>query len=214
MGCPRGCRFCHTGVKDGLRSHKVADLAEFWRGQKNIVLIDQNILACKEWKELLQQLIDSKAYVDFNGGLDARLVTEEKAKMLGKLKVKMVHFAYDRYEDKKLIEPKFREIKKYTRWDRHKVQVYVLINFNSTPEQDLERIHFLRSLDFCPYVMVYDKEHTAKGSYCRHLQRWVNNRIVFYKTERFDDYEPWRNSEYYFKIGEPDEQSNLNGTSS
>jgi len=45
MGCPRGCSFCHTGIKDGKVSHKVADLTEFWSGQKNIVLIDQNLLA-------------------------------------------------------------------------------------------------------------------------------------------------------------------------
>jgi hypothetical protein len=118
LGCPRGCAFCHTGVKDGLRSHKVANLSEFWNGQKNIVLLDQNILACKDWKPLLQQLIDSGAYVDFNGGLDARLVTEEKAEMLGKIRIKTIHFAYDRYEDKKTIEPKFRTIKELTGWGR------------------------------------------------------------------------------------------------
>lgn len=199
LGCPRGCGFCHTGVKDGLRSHKVADLSEFWDGQKNIVLIDQNILACRDWKNLLQQLIDSKAFVDFNGGLDARLVTEEKAKMLAKLKVKSIHFAYDRYEDKKIIEPKLRTIKEFTGWDRHKVQVYVLINYNTNPEQDLDRIYFLKSIDFAPYVMIYDKKHTEVGSYPRCLQRFVNNRILFNKVDRFDDYENWRKSKHYFK---------------
>jgi hypothetical protein len=200
LGCPRGCAFCHTGVKDGLRSHKVADLSEFWSGQKNIVLLDQNILACKDWKPLLQQLIDSGAYVDFNGGLDARLVTEEKAEMLGKIRIKTIHFAYDRYEDKKTIEPKFRTIKELTGWGRSKVQVYVLVNHTSTPRQDLERIYFLRSLDFSPYVMIYDKDHTKKGSFVRHLQRWCNNRFLFWSIDNFDDYEPWRKSAEYRKI--------------
>lgn len=205
LGCPRGCKFCHTGVKDGLRSHKVADLSEFWNGQKNIVLIDQNILACKDWKDLLQQLIDSKANVDFNGGLDARLVTKEKAEMLGKLKIKTIHFAYDRWQDKEFIEPKFRTIKEFTGWDRHKVQVYVLVNFDSTPEQDLERIYFLRSLDFSPYVMIYDKDHCPKGSFHRHLQRWVNNRILFWKIDNFENYEPWRKAN---EQSDPDWKSN------
>lgn len=200
LGCPRGCAFCHTGVKDGLRSHKVADLSEFWNGQKNVVLLDQNILACKDWKTLLQQLIDSGAYVDFNGGLDARLVTEEKAEMLGKIRIKTIHFAYDRYEDKKTIEPKFRTIKELTGWGRSKVQVYVLVNHTSTPQQDLERIYFLRSLDFSPYVMIYDKDHTKRGSFVRHLQRWVNNRFLFWSIDNFDDYEPWRKSAEYRKI--------------
>jgi len=200
LGCPRGCSFCHTGIKDGLRSRKVADLSEFWNGQKNIVLLDQNILACKDWEPLLQQLADSKAYVDFNGGLDVRRVTKEKAEMLGKIRIKTIHFAYDRYEDKKTIEPKFRTIKELTGWGRSKVQVYVLVNHTSTPRQDLERIYFLRSLDFSPYVMIYDKDHTKKGSFVRHLQRWVNNRFLFWSIDNFDDYEPWRKSAEYRKI--------------
>lgn len=51
-GCPRGCEFCHVGCKEGERSHKVADLSEFWRGQKNIILCDPNILACRDQIEL------------------------------------------------------------------------------------------------------------------------------------------------------------------
>ena len=81
-GCPRGCDFCHVKDKEGLCSHKVADLSEFWSGQKNIVLCDPNILACKEWKSLLQQLIDSNAWIDINQGLDIRLMTKEKAQMI------------------------------------------------------------------------------------------------------------------------------------
>jgi hypothetical protein len=92
-GCPRGCSFCHVEAKEGRRSIKVADLNEFWSGQKNIVLCDPNILACRQWKDLLQQLIDSKAWVDINQGLDIRLMTEEKAEMLKRIKMKQLHFA-------------------------------------------------------------------------------------------------------------------------
>lgn len=69
-GCPRRCNFCVVGHKEGLRSKRVADLSEFWRGQKNIVLLDPNMFACKDWKELSQQLIDSKAWIDFSQGCD------------------------------------------------------------------------------------------------------------------------------------------------
>lgn len=69
-GCPRGCGFCHVQAKEGKCSYKVADLAEFWRGQKKIVLNDPNILACPDHMELLQQLADSKAKVEFNQGID------------------------------------------------------------------------------------------------------------------------------------------------
>jgi hypothetical protein len=191
-GCPRGCEFCHVAAKEGQCSKKVADLSEFWRGQKNIVLCDPNIIACREWKDLLQQLIDSNAIVNINQGIDIRIMTEEKAKMIKKLRVDSVHFVWDRYEDKDLIVPKFKAFKEITGWKARKTSVYVLTNFDTTFEQDLERIYTLRDLDYDPYVMIYDKEHTKSNDPVRLLQRWVNNRKIFKTTKRFEDYDPKR----------------------
>lgn len=188
-GCPRGCSFCHVEAKEGRASRKVADLNEFWDGQKNIVLCDPNILACKQWKELLQQLIDSKAWVDFNQGLDIRLMTEEKAEMLKRIKVKNLHFAFDRYEDKEKILPKFAMFKALTGFDHRKLIVYVLCNYNTTFEQDLDRIYALKELGYDPYVMLYNKENIPKGHRLKKLQRWVNNRFVFAKCETFEEYQ-------------------------
>ena len=189
-GCPRGCEFCIVGKKEGKVSYKVADLSEFWRGQKNIVLCDPNILACKDWRELLQQLIDSKAYVDFNQGLDIRLMTEEKAEMLNQIKIKEIHFAWDRYEDKDLILPKlkmFGEVSKF-KPHSHNAIVYTIVNFDTTFEQDLERIYTLRELGYWAYVMIYDKAHCEQKY--KDMQRWVNNRRIFAKIKRFEDYNP------------------------
>ena len=187
-GCPRGCSFCHVEAKEGRASRKVADLSEFWSGQKNIVLCDPNILACKEWKELLQQLIDSKAYVDINQGLDIRLMTEEKAQMLKKIKMKQLHFAWDRYDDKDKILPKFKMFKDITGFGERKMIVYVLCNFDTTIEQDLERIYTLREMGYWAYVMLYDKENIPRGHKLRHLSRWVNNRFIFAKCNDFNEY--------------------------
>jgi hypothetical protein len=186
-GCPRGCGFCHVATKEGIRAHKVADLKEFWRGQKSIVLCDPNILACKDWKELLQQLIDSKAYVDFNQGLDIRMMTEEKAQMISQIKIKEVHFAWDRYEDKELVLPRLEMFAKYSNLvGKHNAIVYTLVIFDTTLEQDLERIYTLRDMGYWAYVMIYDKEHCAQ--IYRDLSRWVNNRFIFAKCEKFEDY--------------------------
>ena len=187
-GCPRGCEYCHVGCKEGRKSYKVADLGTFWHGQKNIVLLDPNITACRDWKPLFQQLIDSNAWIDFSQGLDIRLMDKEKIKMLRQMKIKQVHFAWDRYEDKKEIVPKFKEFKEITGWDKRKLPVYVLINFNTTIEQDLDRIYTLRDLGYWPYVMVYNKENTKPGDTVRRMQRWVNMRAVFEKVKRFEDY--------------------------
>ncbi len=187
-GCPRGCDFCHVKVKEGLCSRKVADLSEFWNGQKNIVLCDPNILACKDWKTLLQQLVDSKAWIDINQGLDIRLMTEEKAELIKQMKIKELHFAWDRYEDKDIIIPKLKLFKEITQIDIRKLIVFVLCNFDTTIEQDLERIYVLRDLGYWAYVMLYDKEHIPKNSKLRKMARWVNMRSVFATVPKFEDY--------------------------
>lgn len=187
-GCPRGCKFCHVKDKEGTRSVKVADLKEFWRGQKKIVICDPNILACPEWKDLLQQLIDSNATVDINQGLDIRIMTEEKAEMIKQIKTKNLHFAWDRYEDKKQIVPQFEKFKEITEFPYWKLTVYVLCNFDTTFSEDLERVYILRNLGYTPYIMLYNKESIPKGHKLRKLQRWVNNRIIFRACQTFEEY--------------------------
>lgn len=188
-GCPRGCDFCHVEAKEGRKAYKVSDLSEFWRGQKNIVLLDPNPIACKEWKDILQQLIDSKSWVDFSQGVDIRLMTEEKAEMIKCIKTKNIHFAWDSYEDKEKIVPKLKMFKEYTGYDYRKLTVYMLCNFDTTFEQDLERVYLLRDLGYNPFVMLYDKEHIPTGHRLKHLQRWVNNRIIFHTCEKFEEFD-------------------------
>ena len=187
-GCPRGCDFCIVKHKEGQRSIKVADLDEFWRGQKNINLCDPNMFACKDWKDLSRQLIESKACIDFNQGVDIRIMTEEKAEAIRQMKIKYIHFAWDRYEDKDKIIPKFKFFQEITGWDRHKMQVYVLTNFNTTIEQDIERVTTLRDMKYSPYVMVYNKDQTTMADKVRQLQRWVNNRVIFNSCHSFEEY--------------------------
>lgn len=186
-GCPRGCGFCHVEAKEGKRSCKVTDLSEFWRGQKKIVLCDPNILACPAHPDLLQQLIESGARVEFNQGLDIRLVTEKNLALLKQVRLENIHFAFDRWQDKDIIEPRLRKFVEVTGYNRGKgkVMVYILVNFDTTIEQDLYRIELCRELNISPYPMVYDKEH-AKPIY-RKLQRYCNN-FIFWSCKSFEDY--------------------------
>lgn len=186
-GCPRGCGFCHVASKEGKCSYKVANIDEFWNGQKEICLCDPNLLACKDHIDILQQLVDSKAKIDFNQGLDIRMVTDKNLELLRQCKPKTIHFAYDRYEDKNIIEPKLSMFKEATGYGRGKVLVYILCNFSTTLEEDLERIAFVRSLGFSPYVTVYDLAH-ANPIY-KKLQRWCNNYYVFWAEPDFNKYQ-------------------------
>lgn len=198
-GCPYGydtkdpCRknthdYCHVSMKEGFCSRKVADLDTFWKGQKNIVLLDPNITVCRDWKGLFRQLIDSGAWIDFSQGLDILAMTEEKAEMIGRMKIKNIHFAWDRYEDKDAVVPKLKKFQEITGYDYRKMSVYMLCNFDTTFEQDLERVYTLRELGYSPYIMLYDKEHIPKGHKLKHLQRWVNNRIIFRSCSKFEDF--------------------------
>ena len=184
-GCPRGCPFCIVADKEGRFSHKVADLREWWDGQKRIVLMDPNILACPDWEDLLGQLADSGAEIDINQGADVRLLTPDKAEALSRLKMKRIHFAWDGKED---LEPMFiTAAEPFGKMIRaHRVSVYVLTNYNTDMDWNLHRIYTLRDLGYDPYVMVYDKEHAPHE--IRRIQRWCNNKFIFNKCHRFEDY--------------------------
>ena len=190
-GCPRGCSFCIVADKEGRRSHKVADLSEFWRGQKSIVLLDPNILACREHPDLLQQLIDSKAKVDFSQGLDIRLTNEANIELINQVKVKEIHFAWDNAEDD--LKPYFERYKALARHKPHGRYgtVYCLVNYGSTIDQDLYRIYTLDQMGYNPYVMIYDKPNAPKV--LRHLQRWCNSKWIFRSCPDFYAYKGGKN---------------------
>ncbi|MDE5916516.1 MAG: radical SAM protein, partial [Oscillospiraceae bacterium] len=177
--------FCVVGEKEGLCSKQVADLDEFWRGQKEIKLLDPNILACGNYESLLKQLAESKARVDFTQGLDIRLTNPDNIDLLNKIKVTMLHFAWD--NPKQDLTKYFRRFSEHTRIksDRNKA-IYVLTNYNSTLEEDLYRIYTLRELGYSPYVMIYQKENAPKE--INRLQRWVNCRWIFRTVNKFEDY--------------------------
>ena len=186
-GCPRGCYFCHVKSKEGTKTYKVADLDEFWKGQKNIEICDPNILACPEAEDLLLQLAESKAKVEINQGLDARLLTERKIEIIRKIRMRYYHFAWDRPQDEEKIVPKLKMFAEIKKTDLHNVVVYCLTNFESTLEEDFHRIYTLRKIGLQPYVMIYDKEHC--DPIYKRMQRWCNAPQIFWSTPRFEDYQ-------------------------
>ena len=185
-GCPRGCGFCIVGTKEGRHAQKVADVAEFWDGQPRIVLLDANLLACAEWAQLVEQLARTGAEIDLKQGIDARLLTEEKAQALAALKMPEVHFAWDRFADGDVILPRLELWQKYNKARVNHAVVYTLVNYDSTFAEDLARIYTLRDLGYWAFVMIYDKEHAAPEY--RRLARWCNNRFIFGACKDFNDY--------------------------
>ena len=95
-GCPNKCKWCIVPQKEG----KIApymDIEEIAvNNRKNIILMDNNVLASEYGLQQIEKIIRLKLRVDFNQGLDARLVTDEVARLLAKVKwIKRIRFGCD-----------------------------------------------------------------------------------------------------------------------
>lgn len=190
-GCPRSCKFCNVSKQQGIISCKVANLSEFWNNEKEIKLLDPNILASQDWKNLFQQLIKSNAQIDFTQGLDIRLMDQEKADYINKMKIKKIHFAWDQYDLS--IYEKLKEVRKWLKHESRQLRVYMLVGYNTSFEQDLDRVYKLREMDYSPYVMRF-KNYDCKnlklprGHLLNKLARWTNNTTAWFSSKTFEEY--------------------------
>lgn len=181
-GCNRKCPWCIVPQKEG-KWYPVADIYEFWNGQEKIRLLD-NSLNTEDWwfEKILEQLIREEMKVDFSQGLDIRLLTSYDALLLSKCKLwKQIHFAWDNIHDESAVKYGIKILGKYNL--EHKSMFYVLIGYNSTPEEDLYRVETLRGLGIDPFVMPYNKF----DDYQRKFARWVNHKAIF-KSVKWEDY--------------------------
>lgn len=186
-GCPRGCGFCHVAPKEGRASIKVANVTDFWNGQKEIKVLDPNITACREKRDLMEQYIQTGAWIDFTQGIDIRLTNDADIDALNRMKIERLHFAWDNPKDD--LRERFQYFTENFRIkDNRRKIVYVLTNFDSTMEENLYRIYTLRELGYDSDVRVYDKPHAPREII--DLQRWCNNRFIFKACPRFEDYRP------------------------
>ena len=183
-GCPNSCPWCVVPKADGNEVRHVADLEDFWSGQKVVRLLDDNIMAdpdefCRDCEQL------SKAGVKVVWeALDIRLVNDQTASALATVKSQgSIHFAWDGRSQDAYVEPGIRKLAEHgiKPW---RIMFYVLVGFNTTPEYDLMRIYSLREWGVNPFVMPFDKS----DEYQRRLARWCNNKFIFKACRRFDDY--------------------------
>ncbi len=185
-GCIRNCKFCIVPEKEGkIKEH--AEVEEFLNPRSNVVvLLDNNFLALPSHIEKLQKYIKEGWRMDFNQGLDLRLINKENADLLAKIKLeRMVRFAWDNIKDEsKIIKGLELVIKAGIR--PRNITVYILIGFDTTFEEDLYRINILRNIkddrgSIKPYVMNYN--NTPESRKYKDFIRWVNNPWIFRSCE-------------------------------
>lgn len=194
-GCIRKCPFCLVGEKEGA-IHAVEPMDLNPKG-KWIEVLDNNFFANPEWRFAVEDLKRHNQPVKFHG-VDIRIMTEEMAFALNSLKLKNgVHIAWDMPQVD--LRPKLRELVKWIK--PYKIVCYVLVGFNSTKEQDLERLRFLKELGILPFVQPYrDFQNKRKPTmYEKDIARWAN-RMWLFNTTDFLDYRPRKGfvcSEYF-----------------
>ena len=182
-GCFRSCKWCIVPQMEG-NIHKFADLKEFCREQKEIRLLDNNILAYENHMEELQKLYDTKKRFDFTQGLDIRLINKENAGLIREIKRwkgLRYKFAFDDIGLKRIIENKL-ELLFNSGFTSGILQFYILIGFNTTPKQDLMRVKFLATKGIDVFAMPFNKQ----DPYQKHFARWVNRHL--YRKCSFKEY--------------------------
>ncbi len=172
-GCIRKCPFCIVWQKEG-KIRVEGDIYDIWDGKtKNVVLLDNNILALpKHFKLICSQLRKEKIRVDFNQGLDCRLLTQEIVDELKSISHVEYRFSFD---DPKLLPVVKKTIDLLKKNNINRCTWYVLVGFNTTFQEDLDRLNFLRDKRQNPYLQRYSKERKYIP-----LARWVNQRHLFH----------------------------------
>jgi len=190
-GCRFRCKFCCVPEKEGkpkFNSH-IEDLLSNPIGRDRLMLLDNDFFGGAQWKENLEEIIERKLKVCFIQGLNIRIITDEQARLLAKCKYynsrfnqRYLTFAWDRYNDGELIMKGIR-ICNAAGIPSTKMQFFILIGFDTTHEQNYERVMKLKQIGAMPFVMPYDKNDL----YQKAFTRWVNHRATF-KSCDWSDY--------------------------
>lgn len=178
-GCIRRCPFCAVWRVEG-------ELRELDDWPVRPIVCDNNLLACshKHFDRVIDRLKPLHD-IDFNQGLDARLLTKYHADRLAELDC-MVRLAFDHVAYESDFMRAFGLLRE-ARVPKNRIRAYVLIGYEDTPEDALYRLRFVTGLGIDPNPMRYNPLDTlARDSYVgagwtdreltRYIRYWANLR--------------------------------------
>ena len=206
-GCIRHCEFCVNRLSN--RVVKWSPVIEFLDvNRKRIYLWDDNIMASppKVFKDVIEELQETGKSFQFRQGLDIRLMTDEKAKLLNSIKYHGDYiFAFDHYrldiaKEKKEVEQTIKGLEIWRKHSTKSTKLYVLVAYDGQDENDIEgtfyRIKILMEYGCLPYIMRFEEYNNSrfKSMYIQ-IARWCNQ-PSFFKKMSFRQY-CVRNEEYH-----------------
>lgn len=190
-GCRKRCAFCCVPQKEGRAKFNstITDLLINPRGENRLMLLDNDFFGIPEWKSSLETIRELDLKVCFVQGLNIRIISKEQAELLATVNYTNSHFnqkyltfAWDDYRDKNRVLFGIQRCID-AGIPATKMQFFILIGWNTTPEQDMDRVMTLANLGCMPYVMPFNKF----DAYQKKFARWVNHRAIF-KTVKWEDY--------------------------
>lgn len=196
-GCRFNCKFCCVPQKEGRPkfNNHIDSILINTKGKNRLMLLDNDFFGGPEWKENLNRIIELKLKVCFLQGLNIRIITSEQAELLAKCRYynkdfsqRYLTFAWDRFNDGKIVM-KGIKICNDAGIPNERMQFFVLIGFDTTPDQDYERVMTLKEMGCMPFVMPFNKN----DPYQKAFTRWVDNRAVFQSCDWKDyKYNPFK----------------------
>lgn len=167
-GCIRNCPFCAVKVLEPEFKPKKSIRHLIYPGHKRIILWDNNILVSPYWENIFQELEELKLEVDFNQGLDARLINSKVSLKLKKLNIPFIRLAYDTQAVRKPLKNAI-DLLKEVGFKGRQILVYCLYNNpfeKDTPDTFLNRLQDLIDWDVVSYPMRYEPlEPREKNTY-------------------------------------------------
>jgi len=183
-GCIFNCPFCVVPKLEGkINSMKSSIKHLVYPKYKRIIFFDNNILASKYWREIFNELIELKKLVDFNQGIDARLITDEVASYLAKIRIeKVVRIAYDEINRREYVKRAIDLLNAHGISGR-KIMVYTLYNFNDSPEDFFERVRDVINWGAVAYPMCFQPPNSLrKNSYIS--EKWTAEKLEMVQQAR------------------------------
>lgn len=188
-GCIRNCPWCVVPKKEGtIRAYNTWD--QIKRPDSNkILFLDNNVLACPHGLEQIRDMVGKKIRIDFNQGLDARLISLEVAELLAKLKWNtFIRMSCDTNAMLPIVKMAIHMLKEYG-VKPYKIFVYALVKEKEINEAEF-RVKTLRSMGVNVFAQPYrDFENKIEPSDEQKMfARWVNHKAIFKTVLDFKDY--------------------------
>ena len=190
-GCPNRCRWCIVPKKEGsiVPYMDVEEIAI--NGRNNLILMDNNVLASDYGLKQIEKIVRMKLKVDFNQGLDARLVTDDIARLLAKVKwIKRIRFGCDTPGQIAECERATSLLDKYGYKGEYFFYCILLDDF----KESFNRVNHWRNKGgrFLPHAQPYrDLNNTRQviPQWQKDLAGWADKKRIF-RTCEFKNFEP------------------------